>query len=48
MSIQFIISDCSVSNGFLGLKFEFSYGMVKSSQEKFIDKHLIKFEMSDS
>ena len=32
---------------FLGLQFEFSYGMVESSQEKFIDNNLIKFEMSD-
>ena len=47
MSTKFIISECSDLKLFLGMKFEFSDGIIEISQEKFIDNLLIKFGMSD-
>ena len=43
MSNKFIISGCSDLKGFLGMKYEFSYGIIEISQEKLIDNLLIKF-----
>ena len=47
MSNKFIISECSDFKGFLGKKLEFSDGVIEISQEKIIDKPLIKFGISD-
>ena len=47
MSYKFITSECSDLKWFLGMKFEFSDGIIEISQEKFIDNLLIKFGMSD-
>ena len=46
MSTKFIISECSDLKWFLGMKFEFSDGIIKIGQEKFIDNLLMKFGMS--
>ena len=47
MSNKFFISECSDLKWFLGMKFEFSDGIVEISQVNFIDNLLIKFIMSD-
>ena len=47
MSNKFKISECSDLKWFLGMKFEFSNGIIEISREKFIDNLLIKFGMSD-
>ena len=47
MSTKCIISEYSDLKWFLGMKFEFSGGIIEITQEKIIDNLLIKFGMSD-